>query len=63
MRITKVSNFSGKSNTMELDVTMKQLLRFESGELVQNVFPHLDDNEREFLMTGVTPWIVTGKLL
>ena len=56
LKVTKTSQFSGKSNTMELDVTMAQLERFERREdLVQNIFPHLNADEREFLMTGCTP--------
>lgn len=59
MLVTNVSQISGKENTMELDVTIEQLQRFENrrenGEYVQTIFPHLTPGEREFLLTGVTP--------
>ena len=56
LKISKTSKFTGKSNTMELDVTMSQLQRYENGEdLVQNIFPDLSSDEREFLITGATP--------
>lgn len=53
--------FSGKENTMELDVTQEQLDQCWSqnarreGKHIQDVLPHLTPDEREFLMTGSTP--------
>jgi hypothetical protein len=55
MQITKTSPFSGKTTTLDLDVTDAQLARWRGGELAQNVFPHLTADEREFLMTGIAP--------
>ena len=55
MKVTKKSTLSGKISTMELDVTKEQLSLYEGGELVQNVFPDLSINEREFLISGITP--------
>lgn len=46
---------SGKSHTMELSVTEDQMKRFEDGELIQDSFPNLSDEEREFILTGITP--------
>lgn len=63
MKVSNVSQISGKTNTMELDVTIEQLERIEnrytSRELIQNIVPHLSADEREFLMTGITPeeWV------
>ena len=54
MIIERTSPFSGKVNTMELDITYEQLKRWQDGELIQNVFPDLNVDEREFLMTGIT---------
>jgi hypothetical protein len=54
MRITKMSIISGKTTFMDLDITDAQLRRWKGGELIQNVFPHLSPDEREFLMTGIT---------
>ena len=55
MEIARRSPFSGLHHVMDLPVTQKQLDRWQAGELVQNVFPHLSADEREFIMTGITP--------
>ena len=54
MKVTNTSPISGKSNTMELDITEGQLNRWRTGELIQYVMPDLTPDEREFLMTGIT---------
>lgn len=58
MKITKISQLSGKEHTMEIDVDQYQMIRIEnryhSKELIQNIVPHLSMDEREFLMTGIT---------
>lgn len=54
--VTKVSALSGKTNSMELPVRQGQIEYWQqSGDLIQNVFPHLDADQREFLITGITP--------
>jgi hypothetical protein len=59
MEITKISQLSGKENTMNIEVTQYEMIRIEnrynSKELIQNIVPHLTMEEREFLMTGITP--------
>jgi hypothetical protein len=55
MQITRTSGFSGVEHTREIDVTEEQLQRWQNGELIQNVMPHLSADDREFLMTGITP--------
>lgn len=55
MQITKQSALTGIVHTMELDVTEEQLFLFERGVLAHRVFPHLSAEEREFLITGITP--------
>ena len=40
---------------MEIEVTQEQLSSWESGTLIQNAMPHLTPDEREFIMTGITP--------
>ena len=55
MLVKMRSGFSGKEHVMPLDITPEQLKRWRDGELIQNVFPHLTPDEREFLMTGITP--------
>ncbi len=53
MIVTKKNIFTGIERSLDLDVTQEQLNRWENGELIQNVFPHLSIDEREFLMTGI----------
>jgi hypothetical protein len=54
MLIRVQNRLTGKVNEMDLEVTEEQIRRFENGEFVQNVFPHLTPTEREFLLTGMT---------
>jgi hypothetical protein len=62
MKITRTSPFSGKTNTKELDITEEQIRKYQEGALIQNAFPNLTADEREFIMTGITPdeWDVLG---
>lgn len=55
MLITRICPFTGKQNSMDINVTNDQLDRWMSGELVQNAMPDLTADEREFIMTGITP--------
>ena len=55
MLIAVKNRLTGKTNEMDLPVTEEQIRRFEAGEFVQNVFPHLNATQREFLITGMTP--------
>jgi len=51
----KTSPFSGKENTMTLMLDTADLEKWLKGELIQNAMPYLTPDEREFLMTGITP--------
>lgn len=55
MILRRTSLISNKVNEMDLDITQEQLNRWRRGEKIQNVFPHLTADEREFIMTGITP--------
>ena len=55
MQITRTSMFSGKANTLDLDVTAEQIAAWQGGVLIQDAMPQLSAGEREFLKTGVTP--------
>jgi hypothetical protein len=55
VKITRKSPFSGEVHQMDLPITVEQINRWEDGELVQRVFPHLSADQREFIMTGITP--------
>ena len=55
MILTLRSPVTQELNTMELDITQEQLNRWQGGELIQDVFPHLKPEQREFIKTGVYP--------
>lgn len=56
MKVTRTSPFSGQEHTLDLDVTQDQLDRYDRREdLVQRIFPRLSPEDREFIMTGITP--------
>ncbi len=56
MLVTKQSRISGKISSMDLDITSDQLDRINLKiELIQNIVPHLSSEQREFLITGITP--------
>lgn len=48
---------TGKMYEMEIDVTLEQLNDFASGKLglIQEAFPHLSIEEREFIISGIHP--------
>ena len=49
------SPFTGKMNSMNISVTDEQVERWECGELIQKAMPAISAEEREFIMTGITP--------
>ena len=55
MKFPRLSPISGKINVMDLDVTKDQFVAWEKGALIQDAFPNLTPDEREFLKTGITP--------
>jgi len=55
MLIKRTSPFGGHENEMEIDVTVGQFADWMQGMLIQDAMPHLTDDEREFIMTGITP--------
>jgi len=55
MIITRTSTLSGHISSMDIDVTLEQVASWEQGELVQNAMPNLSADDREFIMTGITP--------
>lgn len=59
MLVTKTSQLAKTESTLDLDITQDQLnrvnLRYTTGELIQNIVPNLSVEEREFLISGITP--------
>ena len=54
MQITRKSTITGLTHEMNLPITQQELDRWQGGELIQDVFPNLSDDQREFLKTGIT---------
>ena len=55
MLITNTSIATGITRTLELPVTPEQVNAWQSGALIQEAMPELTADQREFLMTGMTP--------
>ena len=54
MKITKVSILSKIERSIDLDVTAEEIKAWKAGMLIQDAMPRLNENEREFIMTGIT---------
>lgn len=55
MIITNKSKISGKVRSMDLPITEQQLNRYNTGRFtLQDCFPNLTPDEREFIKTGIT---------
>ena len=54
MIITRKSIISGTLYTRDLDVTQEQLVAYEDGALLQDAFPQLSADDREFIKTGIS---------
>ena len=55
MKITRTSGLTGTINTRDLDITPKQYTQYLGGTLAQLAFPHLSAEDRDFIITGITP--------
>lgn len=54
--VTTTSLISGNANTMELPVTLEQFVEWRDGDaLIQDAMRSLTVEQREFLLTGMTP--------
>jgi len=54
MKITRTSMFTNVTRTREINITPAQLFAWHAGTTIQLAAPHLDADDREFLMTGAT---------
>lgn len=58
MLITKKSEYSGIEHSKEIDVNPEKYNNWEKNgrpTLIQKEFPELSPEDREFILTGVTP--------
>lgn len=55
MKVTRTSAFTGVTRTLDLPITADQVTAYyQHGVLLQDAFPNLSADEREFIKTGVT---------
>lgn len=57
IEIKRVSPLTGKEAAMVLDITPEQVAEWNNPNrkrLIQEIFPQLTNDEREFIMTGYT---------
>ena len=57
MLISRKSPLTGHNNSWDLLVTKEQmdLLQSRSRPMIQDIFPNLTAEQREFILTGYTP--------
>ena len=59
VEVTRISPLTGNVNKMYLDVSQEQVEEWnkpgKERRLIQDIFPNLNEDEREFIMTGYTP--------
>ena len=54
MEITRTSIATNVTRTRELDITPQQVDAYVNGALLQDAFPNLSADDREFFKTGIT---------
>lgn len=52
-KVTRISPYTGKENTIIVPITYQQYGAWKDGTLIQNAFPNLRVEEREFILTGL----------
>lgn len=53
MKVTRRSAITGIIRSIDLPITEGQIEAYNQGELLQNAFPDLTPDEREFYKTGI----------
>ena len=55
MKIVRTSQVSGITRSVDLDVTEEQMALFSLSQVaIQDCFPNLSADDREFIKTGIT---------
>jgi len=55
IRISRKSPITGKTYVKDMDITIEQYEDWKNGMLAQLAFPDLNADDREFIITGITP--------
>lgn len=53
--VERVSFLTGKVRTMKLPVFEENIFLYKMDAKIQKCFPHLTEDDREFIMTGSSP--------
>jgi hypothetical protein len=53
MEFTRISIISQQETTRDLPITPEQLAKWKAGAFVQDAFPHLSPEDREWFLTGI----------
>lgn len=63
MKVTKTSRITGIAHTVDIPLLTEEKWKefLMSNVMIQTFFPYLTDDEREFLISGITPdeWAAT----
>ena len=54
--VQRRSILTGELQQLEMRATQDQFETWFNGELVQNAFPNLNADEREFIISGILNW-------
>ena len=55
MFIERKSPISGEVHTRDIPVTLEQINNWMSGMVIQQAMPNISADDREFLLSGITP--------
>lgn len=56
MQLERTSSLTGVKHFRNVPVTLREIKDWEqSGKHIQDYFPDLSDDDREFILTGITP--------
>lgn len=55
MLIKRQDPMTGKVNEIDLNITIEQWGAYKAGGYVQDCFPQLTADEREFIISGIPP--------
>ena len=62
MIITRRNPFDGETYAWDIPVREEQLDAWKRGALIQDAMPNLSPDQREFIMTGITPDTWPGEI-
>ena len=55
MNVPRISILTGELHLREINITPQELALIDAGALTQQVAPHLNPDDREYLINGITP--------